>query len=142
MTDQIEQAERAGRMRARIVTASAVVFLITCAASQDGGRMVDKVHTAAWVLWGATLLMILAGGGDWVRSRGVRNLMNDDVTRDHRRRSVGVGFWVAMATAAATFLIDRQEPFRASEASRLILTFGIAAALLWFGHLERRAHAA
>jgi hypothetical protein len=140
MTDDVEKAERAGLRRARIVTISAVLFVATFAASQDGGRSVDHVRLGAWVLWSVMLLVILVGGGGWSQNFGVRQLMNDDVTRDHRQRSLVVGFWVAMGTAALTFVIDRYKPFPGQEASRLIITFGIAAALLWFGRLEWRAY--
>jgi MFS family permease len=140
MTDEIDKAERAGRRRARIVTVSAVVFLSTLAASQSGMRTVEQVQMLAWVAWGAMLLTILAGGGGWLQSPAVRALLNDDVTRDHRQRSLGVGFWFAMATAALIFVVDRYKPFPAQEGARIILTFGIAAALLWFGKLERGAY--
>lgn len=142
MTDQIDKAERAGRRRARVVTASAVVFLSTLAASQSGMSDVEHVQMLAWVAWGAMLLLILAGGGGWMQTRAVRALLNDDVTRDHRQRSLAVGFWFAMGTAALIFVVDRYKPFAAQEGARIILTFGIAAALLWFGKLERRAYAA
>jgi succinate dehydrogenase hydrophobic anchor subunit len=142
MTDEIERAERAGKRRARVVTVAAAIFLLAFAVSQDGGRSLDLVKMLAWAGWAIVLLIILAGGGGWILSRGVRRLMNDDVTQDNRRRALGVGFWVALAAAAILFVIDRYKPFPAQEASRLILTFAIAAALLWFGHLERRAYAA
>lgn len=70
--------------------------------------------------------------------------MNDEVTRENRQRSLAVSFWVAVAmgTAAVTFVVDRYKPFEAQEAARIVITFGIASALIWFGQLERRAHAA
>ncbi|KQS02879.1 hypothetical protein ASG11_00145 [Sphingomonas sp. Leaf357] len=139
---EIEQAERSGRIRARVVIASAAIFLATFAFSQDGGRSVDIVRMLAWAIWSATLLLILAGGGAWARPMGVRRLMNDEVTRANRQSSLAVGFWVAMGTAAVLFVADRYEPFPAQEAARMILTFGIAAALLRFGLLERRAYSA
>lgn len=140
MTDQIDKAERAGRRRAVIAIASAGIFLLTLAGSQSGMSDAEHVQMLAWVGWGAMLLVILGGG--WLQSRAVRALLNDDVTRDHRQRSLAVGFWTAMATAALIFVVDRYKPFAAQEGARIILTFGIAAALLWFGKLERRAYAA
>ena len=142
MTSDIEKAEASGRQRARIATASAAAFLTTLGASTSDQRLVDHVRVAGWVAWSAMLLIILAGGGGWTQTLGVRKLLNDEVTRENRQRSMAVGFWVAMGTAAATFVVDRYKPFEGQEASRIIITFGIASALLWFGYLERRAHAA
>jgi len=142
MTSDIEKAEAAGRQRARIATASAIVFLTTLGASTSDQRLVDHIRTFGWVAWSAMLLIILAGGGGWSQTLGVRKLMNDEVTKENRQRSLAVGFWVAMGTAAVTFVVDRYKPFEGQEASRIIITFGIASALIWFGHLERRAHAA
>jgi hypothetical protein len=142
MTSDIEKAEAIGRQRARIATASAAAFLTTLAASTGEQRLVDHIRVFGWVAWSAMLLIILSGGGGWRQTLGVRKLMNDDVTRENRQRSLAVGFWVAMGTAAITFVVDRYRPFGGQEASRIIITFGIASALLWFGQLERRAHAA
>jgi len=138
-TDEIELAEHAGRRRARVATVSAAVFLLTLAGSQGEMRAVDHVRVVAWVLWGAVLLAILAGG--WGKSLGVRRLMNDEVTLGHRQRGIAMGFWVALGAAAICFVIDRYKPFPAQEACQIIITFGIAAALLGFGQLERRAYA-
>jgi len=140
MTSDIDIAERAGRRRARIAVASAAMFVTTLAASTSEQRLVDHVRMIGWVAWGAMLLIVLAGGGGWFQPLGVRKLMNDEVTRDHRQRSLAVGFWVAMATAALTFVVDRYKPFQGQDAARIIITFGIAAALLRFGWLERSAY--
>src|SRR4051794_39861408 len=111
MTSDIEKAEASGRQRARIATASAGTVPTAPAASTSEQGLVDHVRVAGWVAWGAILLIILAGGGGWSQTLGVRKLLNDDVTRENRLRSTAVGFWVAMGTAAVTFVVDRYKPF-------------------------------
>jgi len=70
----------------------------------------------------------------------VRNLMNDDITREHRAQALSLGFLIAMLTAIALYVIDMAEPVATRVAIHVVVTLGIGAALVRFGMLERRAH--
>lgn len=70
MSTDIEAAERAGQRRARIVTASAIVFLTTLPASTSEQRLVDHVRVVAWVVWGAMLRIISPVAGGWSQRIG------------------------------------------------------------------------
>jgi len=69
----------------------------------------------------------------------MRAVLNDETTIDHRRRAMALGFWGALGTAFAVYILSFFEPVTVREGVRLVITFAIALALLRFGTLERRA---
>lgn len=138
-----EIAERRTRKRARILFASAAIFLIFEVSyyGQFGtGRAVDQIKVAAWLVWSAALLIVLATGGGFLQRREVRALMNDESTRAHRADAFAWGFWAAMIGGILLYVATM---FDATVTTRdvihLILTFGTGAAILRFAVLERRA---
>ncbi|HYD23920.1 MAG TPA: hypothetical protein VEB68_03925 [Croceibacterium sp.] len=145
MMSHAERADRLSRRRARMLPLLAVFFLTQQAAfflegsGGDAGRTVDHVKLGAWLLLSGVLLAALWTGGFWLQKREVRDLMDDEVTRGHRAAALSLGFLVAMLTAIALYLVDLFEPMTARMAIHLVVTAGIAAALLRFGLLERRA---
>ena len=100
---------------------------------------VDHVQIGAWLILSVVLLLALATGGGWIYSRQVRDLANDEATRAHQADAFRVGFIVAMAGAIALYVVSLFEPLGGRDAIHLILSFGLASALLRFGMLERRA---
>ena len=144
-----EQAERLGRRRARMLPILAVIFIAQQAsffvseteASADLVRTVDHVKFGAWLVISLVLLAALYTGGFWLRPRAVRALMDDEITRAHRASALSLGFLVTILSAIGLYILDMVEPMQTRVAIHLIVTFGIAAALLRFGVLERRAHA-
>ena len=138
-----EQAEALSRRRARALPFLAIVFLLQQTTYFTGGgagdRTVDHVHIAAWLVLSIVLLLALATGGGWIHSRAVRDLANDEATRAHRDDALRLGFFVSMATCVALYLVSFYEPLTGRDALHLIMTLGIAAALVRFGFLERRA---
>ena len=147
-TSDVEQAERLGRRRARMLPLLAVIFLtqqISFFASESerasaAVRTVDHVKFGAWLVLSLVLLAALYTGGFWLRRREVRALMDDEITRQHRAAALSLGFLVAMLTAIGLYLVDMAEPVGTRVAIHLIVTLGIGAALIRFGLLERRAH--
>jgi len=144
----VETAERLGRRRARMLPVLAILFLtqqlsfFTSEAERTSAviRDVDHVKFGAWLVLSLILLAALYTGGFWFHRRAVRNLMNDEITRDHRMRALSLGFLVAMLTAIALYLLDMAEPVGTRVAIHVVVTLGIGAALIRFGILERRAH--
>lgn len=144
----VETADRLGRRRARMLPVLAIIFLTQQAAYVsdrfDGAgaavRTVDHVKIAAWLVLSAVLLLWLVTSGFWFKSRPVRALLEDDVTRANRAAAMKLGFITTMLGAFALFFVDQFEPVSARDAIHLIVTIGIATALLRFGLLERRAH--
>ena len=139
----MEIAERLQRRRARLVILLAVMFVAGQAVyfgnMQDPERLVDQVRVSAWFVWALALLLLLATGGGLFRSASVRALLNDEGTRAHRASALAFGFWAAMAGCILLYIVTMFEAVGAREAVHIVLSFGIGAALLRFGMLERRS---
>ena len=139
-----ETADRLNRRRARAMPVLALFLIIQQAAfltSDDKLRPVDMVRNAGWLVLAAVILAGLVTGGFWLRSREVRSLMDDEVTRANRADALMRGFTVAVATGIVLYGIEAFVPgtLNTREAIHLIVTFSLATALLRFGMLERRA---
>jgi hypothetical protein len=144
MTD-VEEADRLSRRRARMLPFLVLIFLSQQASYfldpvGDGGRTVDHVKIGAWLILSIGLLFALTAHGFWLERRGVRALMDDEVTRANRAAAAQLGFFATMLTAIAMYFVVQFEPVSARETIHLLVTVGIAAALLRFAFLERRAH--
>ena len=144
MTDirDIEKAERIGRMRARLFAAQAILFAswqgLYFGVMDDRMRLVDSVKIWTWLVWVVALLLLLATGGGFLRSRNVRALLNDELTRANRAQAYVAGFWAAMIAAVGFFVIDLFDPVRAREAIHAIVSAAIASAFITFAIRERR----
>ena len=140
-----ETAERLGRRRARMFPILALLFISQQASYFSGGaaleaeRNVDAVKLSAWVVMSLVLLFALWSNGFWFRRKAVRDLLNDEATRAHRADALSLGYFCAMLGAIAIYLLSMVEPIHVREALHIVVSLGIAAALLRFGFLERRA---
>lgn len=137
------EADRLSRRRARIVTVLAVVYLaqqVSYFSSGEGNRTVDHVKIGAWALMSLVLLVLLVTGGAWMRRAELRALLNDESTRANRLRALKLGFIAAMLAGIGTYVVSTATVITTREAIHLIVSSGIAAALVAFGLLERRAH--
>lgn len=146
MTDRTaaQQAEILSRRRARALPILALVYLSQQVSyfsqyQNDPTRIVDHVKIGAWVILSLVLLAALTTKGFWLRPREVRDMIDDETTKAHRGEATGWGFLFAMLTAIALYFLAMFEPMDAREVLHLIVSIGIAAALLRFGFLERRA---
>ena len=139
----IEAADRLSHRRARMLPALAVIFLaqqISYFAEPDAAvRAVDHVKIGAWLLLSIALLLALATGGFWLKPKRVRALMDDEVTRANRAEAFRIGFLATMAGAVLLYFASQFEPMSGRLAIHILTTIGIAAALLRFAYLERRA---
>lgn len=110
--------------------------------SREGGsRTVDHVKIGAWVVLSAVLLLAISTKGFWFKRRELRNLLDDENTQANRGSAMKWGFLTAMLISFALYFVDQFEPMQARDAIHLIVSGGLAAALIRFGVLERRAHA-
>lgn len=137
-------ADRLSRRRARMLPVLAMIFITQQAAffsnAVESVRNVDRVKISAWVVLSLVMLLALWSGGFWFRRKAVRDLLDDEVTRAHRADAMSLGFVCAMLAGVATYILSMFEPLHAREALHLVVSIGIASAMLRFGFLERRAH--
>jgi hypothetical protein len=138
-----ELAEKLSRRQARMLPVLALFYLaqqVSFFSSPIGHRTVDHFKIGAWVTMSLVLLAALVTGGFWRRPPALRAMLNDETNRAHRADALGTGFVVAMATGILLYVIDTVSPMMGREAIHLVVSFGIAAALLRFASLEMRAH--
>jgi hypothetical protein len=141
----VEIADRLSRRRARMMPMFAIIFLTQqfsylSGRVEEGTRTVDHVRIAAWLVLSIVLLLALTTGGFWRRSKEVRALLDDDVTRANRVDALRVGFLATMAAGIVLYFITLFEAMGARDAIHILMSVGIVTALLRFAYLERRAH--
>ena len=138
-----EQADHLSRRRARMLPFLAIIYLTQqvsyFADAGSGDRAVDHVKVGAWVVLSLVLLAALTTKGFWLHSREVREMIDDEGTRAHRGAALGWGFVMAILSAITLYFVSMVEPIGAREAIHVIVSLGIAAAIVRFGMLERRA---
>ena len=137
MAGEVQEAERLGRIRAILFC----MMSATAAASALIG-LHERPSTARLVLWLLMLTLMaanLTGVGGWLKPIAVRRLMNDESTRDHRRTSLGIGFWVGLAAALTLAAAAERLALAPFAVAQLIATAGLCAAFIGFAVLELRA---
>jgi hypothetical protein len=140
-----EKAENLSKRRARMLPALAVIFLsqqATFFSQMSGGDHVsaEKAKISAWLVLSVVMLFALATKGFWLEPKEVRNLVDDENTRANRNEAMRWGFLFAMGTAIGIYILTMFDTVTGREATHIIMSFGIAAAILRWGVLERRAH--
>ncbi|MFL6785775.1 MAG: hypothetical protein ACJ8EH_01125 [Sphingomicrobium sp.] len=140
-----ERAEYLSKRRARMLPALAVIFLsqqITFFSQMagPGPHSAERAKIAAWLVLSVVLLAALASKGFWLQPREVRELIDDENTRANRNEAMRWGFLFAMGSAIAIYVLTMFDTVTGREAVHIIMTFGLAAALIRWGVLERRAY--
>jgi uncharacterized membrane protein len=140
-----DRAEFLSKRRARMLPALAVIFLSQQASffsQMSGGEHVsaEKAKISAWLVLSAVLLLGLATKGFWLEPKAVRDLVDDENTRANRNEAMRWGFLFAMGTAIGVYILTMFDTVTGREATHIIMSFGIAAAILRWGVLEHRAH--
>jgi protein-S-isoprenylcysteine O-methyltransferase Ste14 len=143
MTDieDVERAEKLGNRRARLFAVQALLFVTWQGGffvSEERLRLVDTIRISAWLVWVVALLALLATGGGLLRSRSVRALLNDELTRANRAKAYTAGFWAAAVSSIGLYVIAMVDEMGPGEAIHGILSAAIAAAMITFAALERR----
>lgn len=140
-----ERAEYLSRGRARMLPFLAIIYFsqqVSFFSALGNGPHddVDHFKIGAWVVLSLALLFGLATKGFLFERKAVRDLIDDESTRANRLEGMRVGFLFACGAALAAYFIAEVQPLTVGEAAHLVLTFGLGAALLRFGYLERRAY--
>ena len=141
-SEDMALAEKLTLRRARVSIVLGVFFLVTMASSLGVDVPTNRPQTlklAAWIVWAAALLFLLAVGGGVFRGKSVRALINDESTIDNRRRAMVAGFWATVLSSFALYAISLFEPISGREAIRLLLSAAVGASIIRFGILENRS---
>lgn len=140
------EAERLSHRRARMIPALAVMFICQQAifisspiGMGEAVRPVDLVRAAGGLLLTLVLLAGLSTTGFWFKSREVRALMEDEVTKAHRAQAMSLGFLVAMLTAIGWYVAVLFTSVDPRLVLHTVISAGIATGLIRFSILERRA---
>jgi hypothetical protein len=135
-------AEKLTLRRACASIISGIFFLMSMAGSLGvdvPANRPETIRLAAWVIWAAALLFLLAAGGGLFRGKAIRALMNDDSTLVNRQRAIVAGFWATVLSAFALYAISLFEPVSGRDAIRLLLSAAVGASIIKFGLLEKRS---
>ena len=141
-----EKAEYLSKRRARMLPALAAIFLSQQATffSTVNSPAPHSAYTAkisAWLVLSIVLLLALSTKGFWLERKEVRDLIDDENTRANRNDAMRWGFLFSMAAAIAVYALTLFDvTVTARDAVHIVMTAGIAVALIRWGILERRAH--
>jgi hypothetical protein len=138
-----EQAEQMSLRRARVLPLLVLIYVtqqFSYFSQTQTERLVDHVRIGGWVVLSLVLLAALSTKGFWFHRQEVRDLIDDESTRSHRRDAMVWGFLASMLVAILLYVVAMFEAVSGREAIHIIVSFGLAAALVRFGVLERRAH--
>lgn len=146
MSDLIEKAEKLGRRRARLLVVTGVMLVALQALyfAQWHGHRPDGLHAwltvGGWTLLVLTMLFALLTGGGFGYGREVRALVNDESAMANRDAALRLGFAVANLAALGIFVASHHHRISGPFSAHVIITASMAAALIRFGLLERKAH--
>jgi hypothetical protein len=94
----------------------------------------------AWPFNDFLLLLLLLPAAGMIWGRRVRELVNDDIAREHARRAAAAGFWIAMIGALGLYALPVSGGLSAREAIYVVVMPASGIAVLVFAWLESRAH--
>ena len=137
-----EAAERLSARRTRMLPMLAILLITQQGAffaSSGGDRTVDHVKVSAWLVMSAVILLALLTGGGWIYPKRVRDLANDEGTQVNRLNALRTGFVASMVACLALYFLSFFEQIQVREAIHIVTTAGLAAALVSFAFMERRA---
>jgi hypothetical protein len=139
-----EAAERIGRNRAVTIIVVGGLFLAQQLSNFVGEarhpeRPINYLGAAIWLLTSIVLLVVLATDL-WFGPAEVGPLVNDEVTRAHRAEAMRFGFLATIAACFCLYPVSLFAPLSGRHGIHLVTSVGLAAAMIRFGLLERRAH--
>lgn len=138
-----ERADYLSKRRARMLPFLALIFLsqqVTYFTTVRGLESTPTIKISAWLVLSIVLLAALATKGFWLQPKEVRDLIDDENTRANRNDAMRWGFVLSMATAIGIETLTMFDTVKAREAIHIIMSTGLAVALIRWGYLEHRAH--
>ena len=141
-----ERADYLSKRRARMLPVLAIIFLSQQATffstmNSPAPHSAYAVKISAWLVLSIVLLAALSTKGFWLQPREVRDLIDDENTRANRNEAMRWGFQFAMAAAIAVYAVTLFDvALSARDAVHIVMTIGLAVALIRWGVLEKRAH--
>ena len=137
-----EKAEYLTKRRARLLPVLAIIFLGQQGAylSTSPSGSVQTAKISAWLVLSIILIAALATKGFWLEPKEVRDLIDDENTRANRNEAMRWGFLFSMAAAVGLYFFSMFDNLQGRQSIHIIMTLGIAAALIRWGYLERRAY--
>ena len=137
MISDVDRAERKSRARAICMALLAAVTTFTSTFGFDSP--VNDAATFRGGSWLVTIVLaiaIIATGGGLNLNRQLRTLMNDELSRENRRRALALGFYAAMTVTMALYVASWWVPMEVRAALRLVSGLGLAATLARYAMLE------
>jgi hypothetical protein len=140
-----DQAARLESRTRRLLVSSGAMFVVWQASyflifsPPDGAlRRVDLVASAGFIAWSAALLTLLATGGGAFRSREVRQILDDELTRANRRLAYQHGFWALMLVSLVAYVAASFTPVSARVLGHVGLSAGVIVSVATVARLNRR----
>lgn len=101
--------------------------------------LADGISVAGFLIWGATLMYLLATGRKFVRKNdaAVVAALEDELVRSNRRKAFMCGYIVAMVSAGTLFVASMLLPISGKDAAHIVLVLGVVAPMYTFVYLER-----
>jgi hypothetical protein len=141
-----ERAEYLSKRRARMLPALAFIFLSQQATffstvNSPAPHSAYAAKISAWRVLSIVLLAALATKGFWLQPKEVRDLIDDENTRANRNEAMRWGFLFSMGAAIGVYALTLFDvTISARDAVHIVMTMGLATALIRWGILERRAY--
>lgn len=140
MTSEIEKADRADRWRTR---AAPLLGLIVLSANQwlffsRDWIEISVLQMALWLVLILIVFAIIMTGGIWFSPKAVRDIANDEATRNSQHYALKGGFAAAILTALMVFIVSPFEPLSAQRAAHIIISVALGVTLVVYGLAENR----
>jgi hypothetical protein len=98
------------------------------------GSIISILGSSAFILWTVTLAALFAPV--FVRKRPI---IEDELTRQNRRRAFGWGYWLVIASAVLALFVASNTTVAAQDLLRMVLIVGVSAPIIRFAFMERSA---
>ncbi|MBO9713093.1 hypothetical protein [Sphingomonas sp.] len=147
VSEDLEEAERRGKQRARVWPVLAGLLILqqwaffTRHLPERLDGVVDYLDAGVWLLLVVVPLGALWTGG-WIRPLEIRALIEDESTRANRASALALGFLFAILAATVLFVATLFTQVNPRFALNVVISAGIGSAMMRFGLLEWRDYAA
>ncbi len=89
-----------------------------------------------WLILVLLAFFLLMTGRLWFLPKRVRQVADDEVTRNSRQKAIQAGFVAAMLTVLLIFVVSPFEPLAAQRAAHLVISFSLEVAFVVYGISE------